>query len=143
MGAIPAGYEELLTRCFYAHVATVRPDGSPHTRPVWTDFDGERVLLNVNGRSETAENVETDPRVALSVLDPGDPYRYLALRGEVVGMRNEGAVDHVKQLAERYLGDSGQTWQYDGPNVVRVMLEIRPDDVTTRGNYKDSVPFGD
>lgn len=127
MVSIPDEYRDLFETRSFAFVSTLLPDGSPHVTPTWVDFDGEHVLVNTVLGNRKDRNVARDPRVALAVADPERPYRYLAVRGEVVERREEGAREHLDSLAERYTGSAS----YPGPGgESRVVLVIRPDDVS-------------
>ncbi|MFW6384856.1 MAG: pyridoxamine 5'-phosphate oxidase family protein [Halodesulfurarchaeum sp.] len=95
--------------------------------PTWVDFDGEHVLVNTVRDNRKDKNVRTDPRITLAVADPKNPYRYLSVRGEVIERREDGAREHLDQLAERYTGQA----KYSGPSgQQRVVLVIRPDEVS-------------
>lgn len=104
-----------------AHLATVRADGGPQVSPVWVDLDGDLILVNsARGRAKV-RNVERDPRVAISVADRDEPRTRLLVRGRVVEISEEGAVEHINALAHKYEGTD-----YDGmvPGMVRVILKI-------------------
>lgn len=125
MVPIPEEYHDLFEKPTFAHFASLLPDGSPHVVPVWVDYDGEHLLANSTAGRRKTRNVEADPRVAISMLDPDDPYRYLGVRGEVVEVTEEGAVDHINELAHRYMGVD------EYPNLgteesPRVVIRIRP-----------------
>ena len=124
---IPSDYQDLFQTRSFAFVATILPDCSPHVTPTWVDFDGEHVLVNTVLGNRKDKNVRRDPRVALSVIDPENPYRYLSIRGEVVERRTERAREHLDELAERYTGQA----TYPGPaGTERVVFVIRPESVT-------------
>jgi PPOX class probable F420-dependent enzyme len=97
----------------------------------WVDTDGEHVLINTVEGFQKVRNVDRDPRVALSVSDPGNPSRYFEVRGRVVDATTEGAADHIETLAQRYLG--GPYPWFGGRGQVRVMLRIAPDKIHTMG----------
>lgn len=125
--AIPPEFRDLFETRSFAFVATLLPDGAPHVTPTWVDFDGEHVLVNTVAGNRKHKNVQRDPRISLSIIDPENPYRYLTVRGAVVEMRREGAREHLNQLAERYTGKS----EYPGPGgEKRVVLVIEPESVT-------------
>ena len=83
MSELPPGYEDLLTRPLFGHLATVRPDGNPAVTPMWFSWDGELLRFTHTTRRAKLRNIEHNPHVALSVLDPERPYRYLQARGTV------------------------------------------------------------
>lgn len=128
---IPEDYRGLFDRKSFATFATLMPHGAPHLTVVWIDFDGEYVVVNAARGRRKVDNVERDPTVAALVIDPDDPYRYIAIRGEVVEVTEDGAVDHYNELGRRYTGAENRYQERhgnDGP--VRVILRIRPDAVT-------------
>jgi len=132
MTEIPEAYRDLFEGKAFGNFATVMPDGTPHVTPVWVDYDGEHVLVNsVQGRRKI-KNVSRDPKVGLSVLDPDDPYRYVSIQGEVTTVTSDGAVEHINDLARRYMGveEYPNLGQEDG---ARVVVEITPNRVVTSG----------
>jgi PPOX class probable F420-dependent enzyme len=132
MAAIPASHADLLTsKKAFAHVATLNADGSPQVTPVWVDYDGTHVLFNTAKGRVKAKNLARDPRVALSVADPDNSYRYIAIQGKVVEMIENGADAHIDKMAKKYLGQD--TYPYRTPNEVRLIVKISPDKVHTNG----------
>lgn len=130
MSSIPDSHQDLLERPAFAHVATLMPSGMPHVTPVWIDYDEDedRVLVNTAKGRQKHVNVQEDPRVGVSLVDPDDPYRALYLYGEVDELTEEGAAEHIDSLEQRYRGN--ETYQHDRTN--RIILKIRPDNVMTR-----------
>jgi len=94
-GAIPDQFKDLFSKVAFAHLATLMPDGSPQVTPVWCDFDGTNVRVNSAKSRVKDKNMRRDKKVALSVQDPENPYRYLAIRGEVVENTEAGADAHI------------------------------------------------
>ena len=130
-GEIPAQFRDLLQKRIFADLATVMPDGSPQVTPVWFDVDGEYVRVNsAKGRLKD-KNMRRDPRVALSLIDPENPYRHLAIRGKVVDITEKGADAHIDALAKKYLGLD--TYPNRQPGDVRVIYRIKPLRVATMG----------
>jgi len=105
MVAVPAGYDDLLERPLYGHLATTRPDGSVQVSPIWFDWDGE--LLRFAHTTQAAEVPQrtTRPRVAMSISDPDNPYRYLEVRGDVERIEPDPAASFFRRIADRYSGD--------------------------------------
>jgi len=132
MPSVPAEYHDLFEKPTIAHLSTLLPDGSPHSAPVWVDYDADadRVLVNTERERRKEKNVRQDPRVALSMTDPENPYRMLALRGEVDELTTEGAREHIDELARRYTGED----EYQMPiETERVVLEIAVEHVSRMG----------
>jgi PPOX class probable F420-dependent enzyme len=127
MATIPASHTDLLTRRTFANVATLNSDGSPQVTPVWVDYDGTYVLINTaRGRVKT-RNLAREPRVAVSISDPENPYRYLSIQGRVVEMTEAGGDAHIDKMARKYLGED--TYPYRTPGEVRVIVKIAPEKV--------------
>ncbi|MDW8317479.1 MAG: PPOX class F420-dependent oxidoreductase [Anaerolineae bacterium] len=123
MSTIPASHLDLFEKRSFAHLATVMADGSPQVTPVWIDFDGRHLLVNTAKGRVKDRNMRRDGRVALSILDPDDPYRRLQIRGRVVEVAEEGAWEHIDALARKYWGDQPFPRR---PGEVRVIFKIEP-----------------
>jgi PPOX class probable F420-dependent enzyme len=122
---------DLLNGTSTCYVATTMADGSPQVTQTWVDTDGERVLVNSVQTHLKVRNLQRDPRVALAVSDPANPSRYFQVRGRVLEITTEGAVDHIEALAQRYTG--GPYPWYGGRDQVRVILVIEPDRISSTG----------
>lgn len=87
------------------HLTTLRADGSPQSRPVWTIVHDEQVVFFTQPSSPKARDVARDPRVALSVADKANPYRSAWLRGRV-GRVLEGdeALAVIDRISDAYIG---------------------------------------
>lgn len=125
MPTIPEDFHDLFEKRTFAHFATLLPDGRPHNSAVWIDYDPEtdRLLINSQRGRRKVTNVENDPRVSVSMIDPDSPYRRMTVVGTVDGVVEEGAREHIDELSQRYSG-------HDYPHPVdtaRVIIEIRPD----------------
>jgi PPOX class probable F420-dependent enzyme len=128
---IPEAFKDLFAKVAYANVATVMPDGSPQVTPVWFDYDGECLRINsAKGRIKD-KNMRRNKRVAVSIQDPDNAYRYLAVRGNVEEITEEGADAHIDSLAKKYLDK--EKYPFRGPGEVRVIYKIRPEKVSTMG----------
>jgi len=124
-------YRDLLDKKAFAHLATVGADGSPQVTPVWCDFDGTHVRINTARGRVKDRNLQRSPRVALSILDPDNPYRYVQIRGRVVEMTEQGADAHIDALARKYLGQD--RYPFRQPGEVRVTVKIAPDRIQGMG----------
>jgi PPOX class probable F420-dependent enzyme len=109
-----------------AVVAVLREDGTPHQTPVWVDWDGEHVLLNLNNFRAKLEHLKRDPRVSLLVLDRSDPFRWVGIEGKVAEITTEGAYEHIVRQAGVYLGREEYALK-EGEE--RVLVRIAPDRV--------------
>ena len=128
---IPEQFKDLFTKVAFAHLATLIADGSPQVTPVWVDYDGAYVRVNSAKGRVKDKNMRRDRRVALSIQDPDNPYRYLAIQGDIVEITEEGADAHIDALAKKYLGK--ERYPFRSPGEVRVIYKIRPNKVSTSG----------
>lgn len=112
-----------------AVLTTIGKDGHPQTNPVWIDTDGEHLLVNTEIHRPKFKNVTRDPRVTVTVIDRHDPYRYVEVRGRVVGtIRGPEARAHIDRLSEKYLGRT-----YGNPiQSERIILVVEPRREVTR-----------
>jgi PPOX class probable F420-dependent enzyme len=116
-----------------AHFSTVMSDDSPQITPVWVDVedDGSHVLINTaNNRLKTI-NTERNPEVAISVVDRGNDWRYVVVRGTVVEHRHEEADAHIDKMANKYLNQP--TYPFRRADEQRVILRIKPHHVIEQG----------
>jgi PPOX class probable F420-dependent enzyme len=132
MATIPATHLDLLKeKKALAALATLNADGSPQVTPVWVDFDGSNVLVNTaKGRVKT-KNLEREPRVALTIIDPENPYRHVGIQGRVAEITESGADAHIDKMAQKYMGKDTYPWR--APGEVRVIVKIAPNKVYTLG----------
>ena len=80
---IPEKFTDLFDKRVFANLATLMPDGRPQVTPVWCEFDGTHILVNLARGRQKDRNMRRDPRVSRSVMDSDNAYRYLEVRGEV------------------------------------------------------------
>jgi PPOX class probable F420-dependent enzyme len=104
--AIPlsSGIRALLDAANFAHLATLIPDGSPQSVPVWLGREGDRILICTGEGSLKANNTRRDPRVALSIVDFHDPYQEAQLRGRVVERRPDSDFKYMDPISHKYTG---------------------------------------
>jgi PPOX class probable F420-dependent enzyme len=102
MVEIPAAFQDLLTgKKALAHLATLMPDGSPQVTPVWYDYTGGKIRENTAKGRVKARNMKAGAPVALSIMDPDNPYRHIQIRGRVRRAVEEGADRHIYVLAKK------------------------------------------
>ena len=130
MAAIPEELADILDKKGFALMATLGPDGQPHNSPVWYDWDGEYVLISHTKERQKYRNVQADKRVALSILDPENPYRYLEIRGVVEEIIDDPDKTLIHKLAKKYR--DLDSYPYDGPGDNRVIFKIKPEKVPSR-----------
>lgn len=128
---IPETHEDLLGSKALAHIATVGPHGEPQSSPVWFDWDGEHVKYSQTKTRQKYRNVGLEPRLALSIVDPENPYRYLEVRGVVERIEEDPELDFINSMSKKYLDiDKYPNHQ---PGDERVVVFVRPEHTTRMG----------
>jgi PPOX class probable F420-dependent enzyme len=128
---LPDALLDLLRAKSPCFVTTLMPDGSPQVTETWVDTDGEHIVINTVVGFVKTRNVQRDPRVALAVQDPENPWRYMQVRGRVVDASTDGAAEHIEQLSQKYTGRP-YPW-YGGRDQQRIRLTIAADSVSGQG----------
>lgn len=126
MAAIPDDLKDILDTTALAHVATVTPAGAPRTSPMWFEWDGRHVLLSHTKARAKFRDVQANPRIALSIVDPENPYRYVEIRGPVE-IEDDPDKTLIHRLAKKYRGVDRYEW--DGPGDDRVIFKVKPERV--------------
>ena len=122
MSEVPASHVDLLERPLFAHLATVRPDGAPQSSVMWFAWDGSRIRMTHTRTRQKFANLAREPRVAISVADPDDQYRFLELRGTVEKIEDDRGAEFYRSLQHRY----GMDYEVTDADV-RVVITIRPE----------------
>ena len=114
--------KQLVDRANFAHLATLMPDGSPQSVPVWIGRDGDRIVICTGENSLKAKNTKRDPRVSLSVVDFANPYEEAQLRGRVVERRPDPDLKVMDPISDKY---TGKPFPFRAPEGrVALMIEI-------------------
>jgi PPOX class probable F420-dependent enzyme len=126
--ALPDEARRLLDAPTFAVLATVNRDGSPQSSVIWIKRDGdEAVFSSIRGRRKT-RNMERDPRVSITMVDPAQPYRYVEIRGSVT-MTDDGGRELIDELSMKY---QGQLYRTEPEGTVRVVFRVTPSHVHVR-----------
>ncbi|MFD8934453.1 PPOX class F420-dependent oxidoreductase [Streptomyces sp. NPDC059578] len=111
----------------FATVATLNPDGGPHTSLVWVTRDLDTVLFSTTAGRRKARNLARDPRISLTVFDQADPYRTVDIRG-TVELVEDPHKDLPRELARQYLGTDPPP---ESDDVLRLVVRVTPLKVTS------------
>lgn len=138
MTSVPESFRDLFDRSLVAHFTTMMPDGTPHPRPVWIDYDAatDRIVVNSERQRQKARNAARNEKVGVSIVDPNEVYRFVSVQGRVEEMTEDGAERHVDELARQYLGV--EEWPDHSEDVTRVKISIRPERVVTSDSTGDT-----
>ncbi|MCU0479614.1 MAG: PPOX class F420-dependent oxidoreductase [Anaerolineae bacterium] len=101
---LPEDKKDLLERPIVVTLVTLMPDTQPQANPVWFNWDGEYIWVNSAKGRQKDKNMRARSKVTILSVDPNNPYRYLEVRGEVVDISEDGAIDHINLLSNRYRG---------------------------------------
>ena len=94
--------KQLLDGANFAHLATLMPDGSPQSVPVWVGREGDHIVICTGENSLKARNTARDPRVAISIVDFRNPYSEVQIRGHVVERRPD--LKTMDPISMKYTG---------------------------------------
>jgi hypothetical protein len=120
--SFPEKYLDLFQKKSFGAFTTLMPDGSPQTTPVWVDLkDGDIWVNSALGRQKD-KNVRRDARVAVTIIDADNPYRYVEVRGKVKEITQTGADAHIDAMAKKYLGQD--KYPFRQPGEERVIYKI-------------------
>jgi PPOX class probable F420-dependent enzyme len=128
---IPEELTDLLTTNVLGHVTALRHDGSMAAYLMWVDYDGEHILTSSMVGSRKAANWQHNPHVTLSVVDRSDDWRFLIIRGRVVGTRPDEGLAFIDKMSERYTGGP-----YRFRERPREIFVIEPDHVIASGGRR-------
>jgi len=120
---LPPGHADLLERPLFAHLATLRPDGSPQSSVMWFEWDGQRARFSHTTTRQKYRNLLADGRVSFHVQDPDNAYRTLEVRGRVESMDPDVDAAFYRSLQRRY-GSDVPVLDAD----VRVVIVVEPTD---------------
>jgi PPOX class probable F420-dependent enzyme len=130
MTAMTADVRRLVERPNYAHIATLMPDGAPHSVPVWIDLEGDNLAFLTGPGSRKARNLERDPRVAISIIDVDQPHASALIRGQVVErIEGDRAWEIIDRISQKYIGQPYPL------RTGRIIFLIKPD-------HAQAVTFG-
>ncbi len=131
MSTIPEKYSDLLKSTALAHIATTGPKGEPQSSPVWFSWDGEHILFSQTKTRQKYHNLGRDPRIALSIVDPANPYRYLEVRGTVLRIDEDTDNKFINSMAKKYMGRD--VYPNHQPGDERVVIVVEPEHTTHMG----------
>ena len=128
MSVIPEHYQDILQSTALAYVATIGPRGEPRVSPLLFDWDGTHLLLGMNKASQKYRNLLRDPRIALALVDPANPYRSLEIRGKVARIDEDLDARFANALIQKYLNRERNADEIQ-PGEERVVIVVEPERV--------------
>ena len=128
---IPETHADILESNALAHIATIGPNGEPQNNPVWFGWDGKNIKFSQTKTRQKYHNIQRNPNIAISIVDPQNPYRYLEIRGTVERIEEDPNLDFINEMAKKYLGEDKYPWH--NPKDERVVVYVRPEHTTKMG----------
>jgi PPOX class probable F420-dependent enzyme len=119
---LPESHADLLERPTFCHLATIRPDGSPQSSVMWFSWDGSRLRMTHTKSRQKFANLGKEPRVALSIADPEDQYRFVEIRGVVESIEDDDETASFYKALQRRYDNEYEVMDAD----VRVIITIKP-----------------
>jgi PPOX class probable F420-dependent enzyme len=129
--SLPATHLDLLESTALAHVATVGPRGEPQVNPVWFGWDGTHLRFSQTRGRQKYRNLQREPRIALSIVDPANPLRYIEIRGRVVAIEDDADLAFINSMAKKYLGQERYPWHR--PTDERIVVVVEPEHTSHMG----------
>ena len=130
-GVIPESHADILDQKVLAHVATIGPKGEPQNNPVWFDHQDGYIRFSQTTTRQKVRNLQRDPRVAISIVDENNPYRYLEIRGTVERIDPDPDKAFINSMAKKY--HDQDVYGGSPPGEVRVVVVVRPERTTKMG----------
>lgn len=131
MTTIPESHADLLDKPTFWHIATESSDGSVQSTPVWAGWDGEHFRFSVTTARQKFRNLQADPTIAVSGIDPDNPYRYLEIRGTVVRFDPDPDREFIDSMAKKYM--DLDEYPFHQPGDERVVVVVDPTHTTSMG----------
>lgn len=128
---IPQTHIDILSTTALAHVATIGPDGAPQNNPVWFGWDGTHLLFSQTTGRQKYRNLQRQPKVAVSIVDEANPYRYLEIRGTVAEIVDDENNAFIDSMARKYIDQPTYPWHQPGDH--RVIVKVLPEKTTQMG----------
>jgi len=120
---IPDDYASLVQLPLYGHLGTVRPDDTVQVNPMWFEYDGEHLRFTHTTKRAKYRNLQHNPSMSLSIIDPDNQFRYLELRGKLVDTEPDPTGAFYVRLGQRY-GNAGQQPPPDSADRVVLVMSI-------------------
>lgn len=128
MSTIPESHLDLLQSKALAYMATIGPKGEPQVSAVWFTWDGTHLLFALNKKRQKYRNLVREPRVAIAIADPANPYRALEIRGTVVSIEEDSDYRFIDAASQKYLNQDA-TPEERGSAEERAVIIIEPEHV--------------
>jgi len=127
---VPQTHEDILQSTTLAIVSTLGPKGEPQTSPVWFGWDGNVLRFSHTKARQKYRNLKRDPRIAVTLVDPANPYRYIEIRGTAT-IEDDPTKAYIDVMSKKYTGN--EHYQGNQPGDERVIITVKPEHINTMG----------
>lgn len=127
---VPKTHEGILQSTTLAIVSTLGPKGEPQTSPVWFGWDGNVLRFSHTKARQKYRNLKRDPRIAVTLVDPANPYRYIEIRGTAT-IEDDPTKAYIDVMSKKYTGN--EHYQGNQPGDERVIITVKPEHINTMG----------
>jgi len=124
MSIIPEQYADILDKKAFWHIATIGPHGEVQSSPVWAGWDGTHLRFSLTRGRQKFRNLQANPTIAVSAIDPDNSYRYLEIRGRVVNVEDDPSLAFINSMAKKYMGLDEYPYHQAGDE--RVVMVVEP-----------------
>jgi PPOX class probable F420-dependent enzyme len=124
VASIPENYTDLLDKKTFWHIATSGPDGELQSSPVWGGWTDEHFVFSLTKGRQKYANLERNPTIAISGIDPDNPYRYLEMRGTVVRVDDDSSNAFIDSMANKYMGVDAYPFHQPGDERVVMVVDV-------------------
>lgn len=125
MAVVSEDQVTLMAKRAFAHVATIGPNGEPHSSPVWVDWDGQFLRFSQTTTRQKYRNLQRDSRISLSMTDPDNDYHYVEVRGDIERIENDDGNAFINAMAKKYIDADVYPWA--APDEQRIVVYVRPE----------------
>ncbi|MGH2347215.1 MAG: PPOX class F420-dependent oxidoreductase [Chloroflexota bacterium] len=129
-GVVPRTHEDILQSTALAVISTLGPKGEPQTSPVWFGWDGNVLRFSHTKARQKYRNLRRDPRIAVTLVDPANPYRYIEIRGTAT-IEDDPTKAYIDVMSKKYTGN--EHYQGNQPGDERVIITVKPEHINTMG----------
>ena len=127
---VPKTHENILQSTALAFVSTLGPKGEPQTSPVWFEWDGSVLRFSHTKARQKYRNLVRDPRIAVTIVDPATPFRYIEIRGTAT-IEDDPTKAYINVMSKKYTGN--EHYQGNQPGDERIIISVKPERVNTMG----------
>ena len=135
-------YKMLVDKPFACTMAVMGSDGRPNLTPMWFDYDGDKVLVNVAAQRTKTKWIRKTPQITILIMNPENMYHWMSMKVTVEREISEDdakegtfVTEHLNKIWRKYIVDGGDTYGLRDPSIDerRVLFVCKIDKIATFG----------